>query len=336
MIFFDDILIYSNSLSKHLDHLKLVFEVMRKNSLYAKESKCSFATSKVEYLGHYIEEKGISTDPNKIKAVAEWPKPENLKQLRGFLGLAGYYRRFVKGFGTIARPLTALTKKEVFSWSTEAQDAFKELKKALCEAPVLALPQFDKPFLVETDASESGIGAVLMQEGHPLAYISRHLKGKQLHLSIYEKELLAVVFAVQKWRHYLITRHFVIKTDQKSLKYLLEQRLNTPIQQQWLPKLLEFDYEIQYRQGKDNVAADALSRVEGAEILNMAMSVLECDLMKEIQDGYSTDTELKQIIEKLKLDPKAKRFYSWVQNVLRRKSKILVPANAELREKILQ
>lgn len=252
------------------------------------------------------------------------------------MGLAGYYRRFVKGFGTIARPLTALTKKEVFSWSTEAQDAFKELKKALCEAPVLALPQFDKPFLVETDASESGIGAVLMQEGHPLAYISRHLKGKQLHLSIYEKELLAVVFAVQKWRHYLITRHFVIKTDQKSLKYLLEQRLNTPIQQQWLPKLLEFDYEIQYRQGKDNVAADALSRVEGAEILNMAMSVLECDLMKEIQDGYSTDTELKQIIEKLKLDPKAKRFYSWVQNVLRRKSKILVPANAELREKILQ
>lgn len=102
---------------------------------------------------------------------------------------------------------------------------------------------------------------MLMQEGHPLAFISRQLKGKQLHLSIYEKELLAVIFAVRKWKHYLISNHFTIKTDQRSLKYLLEQRLNTPIQQQWLPKLLEFDYEIQYKQGKENLVADALSRV---------------------------------------------------------------------------
>lgn len=143
---------------------------------------------------------------------------------------------------------------------------------------MLALPRFDKPFVVETDASGTSIGVVLMKEGHPIAYISRHLKEIQLHLSIYENELLTVVFAVQKWRHYLLTRHFVIKTDQKSLKFLLDQRLNTPIQQQWLPKLLEFDYEIQYRQGKDNVAADALSRVEGAEVLHMAMSVLDFDL----------------------------------------------------------
>lgn len=181
-------------------------------------------------------------------------------------GLAGYYRRFVKGFGGIARPLTALTKKDSFVWSAEAQVAFEELKKALCEAPVLALPAFDKQFIVVTDACGSGICAVLIQEGHPLAYISRHLKDKQLHLSIYEKELLAVAFAVQKWRHYLLNAHFIIRTDQRSFKYLLEQRLNTSIQQQWLPKLLEFDYEIQYRQGKDNLAADALSRVGGSEV----------------------------------------------------------------------
>lgn len=200
---------------------------------------------------------------------------------------------------------------------------------------MLALPRFDKPFVVETDASGTSIGVVLMQEGHPIAYISRHLKEIQLHLSIYENELLTVVFAVQKWRHYLLTRHFVIKTDQKSLKFLLDQRLNTPIQQQWLPKLLEFDYEIQYRQGKDNVAADALSRVEGAEVLHMAMSVLDFDLMKEIQDGYDMDGGMKQIIEKLKKEPWAKKHYSWVQNVLRRKSKIDVPAIRELRNKIL-
>lgn len=256
--------------------------------------------------------------------------------MRGFLGLAGYYRRFVKDFGTIARPLTALTKKDAFDWNGEAQVAFNELKRALCNTPVLALPRFDKPFVVETDASGNGIGAVLMQEGHSIAYISHHLKGKQLHLSIYEKELLAVVFAVQKWRHYLITRHFVIKTDQNSLKYLLEQRFNTPIQQQWLPELLEFDYEIQYRQGKDNVAADALSRVEGAEVLHTAMSVLDCDLSKEIQEGYNQDRAVLEIIEKLKKDPKSKKHFSWVQNILRRKSKIAVHVVSEVRSKILE
>lgn len=125
---------------------------MRQNSLYAKMSKCGFATNKVEYLGHYIEAKGFFTDPNKIKAVAEWPKPENLKQLRGFIGLPGYYKRFVKSFGAIAKPLTALTKKDSFGWSEEARTAFEHLKTTLCQAPVLALPLFDKPFVVETDA----------------------------------------------------------------------------------------------------------------------------------------------------------------------------------------
>lgn len=202
--------------------------------------------------------------------------------------------------------------------------------------PVLALPQFDKKFVVETDACGVGIGAVLMQDGHPLAYISTHLKGKQLTLSIYEKELLAVVFAVQKWRHYLLTSHFISKTDQRSLKYLLEQRLNTPIQQQWLPKLLEFDYEIQYKQGKDSVAADALSRVEGSEVLHMAMTVLECDLMQKIKEAYVTDGAVKQIIDELRDKPNGRKHFSWTQGVLRRKSKIVVPAVTELKDLILE
>ena len=335
-IFFDDILIYSNSVEEHLVHLRIVFEVMKMNNLFAKRSKCAFITRKVEYLGHFIEAQGISTDPSKIRAVEEWPVPKNLKALRGFLGLSGYYRRFVLSYGIIARPLTALTKKDAFSWNEEAQESFQNLKQALCKAPVLALPRFDLPFVVETDACKEGIGAVSMQEGRPLAYISRHLKGKQLNLSIYEKELLAVVFAVQKWRHYLLTNHFVIKTDQRSLKYFLEQRLNTPIQQQWLPKLLEFDYEIQYKQGKDNVAADALSRVEGAEILHMAMSVLDCDLLTKIQEAYATDNQVMETIEKLKKDPYAVKKYSWVQNVLRRGSKIVVLNVVEVKDMILE
>ena len=335
LIFFDDILIYSSSLEEHLYHLKLVFELMRVNHLFAKRSKCAFSTDRVEYLGHFIQADGVSTDPAKLKAVMNWPIPKNLKALRGFLGLAGYYRRFVKDFGTIARPLTVLTKKDAFSWNDEAQGALEKLKETLCKAPVLALPRFDKQFVVETDACGVGIGAVLMQEGHPVAYISRHLKGKQLHLSIYEKEILVVVYAVQKWRHYLLTGHFIIKTDQRSLKYLLVQRLNTPIQKQWLSKLLEFDYEIQYKQGKDNVAADALSRVEGAEILHMAMTVLECDLLKRIQEEYANDTAVQEIIEGLKRDTKFKKHFSWCQDILRRKSKIVVPQNVELRNDIL-
>ena len=160
---------------------------MRSQKLYAKKSKCTFATSRVEYLGHFIDKNGISTDPTKIQAVREWPVPVNLKQLRGFLGLANYYRRFVQGFRRIARPLTLLTKKDSFLWSEEATLAFSQLKDALYTTHVLALPLFDQQFVVETDACGHGIGAVLMQNGHPLAYISKHLQGKQLHLSIYEK-----------------------------------------------------------------------------------------------------------------------------------------------------
>jgi len=335
LVFFDDILVYSSSLEEHRQHLKQVFEVMRANKLFAKLSKCAFAVPKVEYLGHFISAQGIETDPAKIKAVKEWPQPTTLKQLRGFLGLAGYYRRFVRSFGVIAGPLHALTKTDAFEWTAVAQQAFEDLKAALCQAPVLSLPLFDKQFVVETDACGQGIGAVLMQEGHPLAYISRQLKGKQLHLSIYEKELLAVIFAVRKWRHYLLQSHFIIKTDQRSLKYLLEQRLNTPIQQQWLPKLLEFDYEIQYRQGKENVVADALSRVEGSEVLHMAMTVVECDLLKDIQAGYANDSQLQDIITALQRDPDSKKYFSWSQNILRRKSKIVVPANDNIKNTIL-
>lgn len=187
LIFFDDILIYSSSMELHLVHLKKVFQLMRINQLFAKRSKCEFETDKVEYLGHFIQASGVSTDPAKIKAVKEWLVAKNLKALRGFLGLARYYKRFAKHFGTIARPLTVLTKKDAFNWNEEAHEAFVELKETLCTAPVFALPRFDKQFIVETDACGVGIGAVLMQEGHPLAYIRRHLKGKQLHLSIYEK-----------------------------------------------------------------------------------------------------------------------------------------------------
>ena len=181
------------------------------------------------YLGHIISGQGVATDPAKISAIVDWPVPPSIKELRSFLGLAGYYRKFVKHFAVIAKPLTSLLKKQVlFVWTQEHDAAFQQLKQALVSAPVLAMPDFSKTFCIETDASNSGVGAVLMQQGHPLAFISKALGPKIRGLSTYEKEYLAILIAVDQWRTYLQQAEFVIYTDQKSLVFLNEQRLNTP------------------------------------------------------------------------------------------------------------
>ncbi|GJS10929.1 putative mitochondrial protein [Tanacetum coccineum] len=255
LVFFDDILVYSESMEAHLIHLATVLQKMRTNTLFAKRSKCVFAVDQVEYLGHIISAKGVATDPSKIEAMKNWPVPRNIKELRGFLGLTGYCIRFIKGFATINQPLSKLLKKNAFQWSDDAQLAFERLKEAMIQTPVLALPNFEAEFVVETDASGVGLGAVLQQGGHP----------KHQSLSTYEKEFMAVVMALEKWRGYLLDRHFKIKTDHFSLKYLLDQRLSTPFQTKWLPKLLGFDYEISYKKGVDNAAADALSRLSTSQ-----------------------------------------------------------------------
>ena len=180
--------------------------------------------------------------------------------MRGFLGLTRYYRKFVKRYGQIAAPLTALLKKDSFYWSNEAELAFHQLKDAMVKPLVLALPNFDHPFVVEYDAFGRGIGAVLMQHGRPIAYHSQTLKGKNLALSTYEKELLALVIAVKRWRAYLISMPFIFKIDQHSLKYLLEQKIGTPAQQKWFAKLLGYVFVVEYKKGKDNLVADALFR----------------------------------------------------------------------------
>ena len=153
LVFFDDILVYSKSMAEHCEHLQQVLQIMKDNQLYAKKSKCSFAVNQVEYLGHLITEKGVATDPSKIEAMKQWPSPTTIKQLRGFLGLTGYYRRFIKNYAMISQPLTALLKKNAFHWSSTADLAFETLKKAMVEAPVLGLPDFNEEFVVETDAS---------------------------------------------------------------------------------------------------------------------------------------------------------------------------------------
>ncbi|CAA0834237.1 Uncharacterized mitochondrial protein AtMg00860, partial [Striga hermonthica] len=257
LVFFDDILVYSKSWVEHLEHLRLVLEVLEANSFHIKPSKCSFGQEMVEYLGHFITYEGVKVDPRKIEAMVDWPKPTSLTQLQGFLGLMGYYRKFVKDYGrcltqlqgflgltsyyrkfvkdyeTIAKPLTEMTKKGGFTWNKASEEAFEKLKGAMTTRPVLAMPRFDVLFEVHTDVSDIGIGAVLVQEGRPLAYLSKALGTTRLGLSVYVKEMLAVVEAVRCWRPYLLGRRFLIVTDQQPLKHLLEQRIVTSEQQKF-------------------------------------------------------------------------------------------------------
>lgn len=209
--------------------LKSVFAFLDQHQVKIKLSKCSFAQRQLKYLGHIIRAAGVGTDPKKISDVMNWPTPTTVKDVRGFLGLAGYYRKFVQHFGTTAKPVTEILKNgTIFQWTSLQDIAFNQLKQALVTAPVLQLPDFSKPFTIETDASAKGIGAVLQQYGHPIAYISKALGPKNQGLSTYKKECLAILMAVDHWRPYLHHREFTIKTDQRSLENLTDQRLTIP------------------------------------------------------------------------------------------------------------
>ncbi|KAJ1688260.1 hypothetical protein LUZ63_019650 [Rhynchospora breviuscula] len=296
LVFFDDILVYSSDLASHLEHLQLTLKLLRDNQLYAKRSKCVFATNQVEYLGFIISNSGVSTDPKKIEAMQSWPVPKNIKGLRGFLGLTGYYRKFIKHYGLISKPLTDLLKKDSFVWTPAAQQVFDQLKLVMTQAPVLALPDFSQSFTIETDACDLGIGAVLTQNKRPIAYISKKLGIKSQSLSTYEKEFLALLTAVSKWRHYISTKSFVIRTDQISLKHLLEQKIHTAMQHKGLSKLLGLDYTIEYKKGCDNKVADALSRREGHSVEDVievadlaAVSVLVPSWVDDIKLSYTGD-----------------------------------------------
>lgn len=211
-----------------MQHLKIVFQILLDNKFYAKLSKCQFAATQLEYLGHIISDQGVATDKSKTEAMLAWPIPSNLTELRGFLGLTGYYRKFVKHYDILAKPLTDLLQhNKNFVWTESAQQAFDLLKKAMSHTPVLVLPDFNLPFVIETDACEDGIGAVLLQQGHPVAYLSRALGVNNKKLSIYEKEFMAIMMAVDKWRAYLQRGPFTIKTDHKSLCCLDDQVLHT-------------------------------------------------------------------------------------------------------------
>jgi transposase InsO family protein len=298
LVFFDDILIYSSSMAEHLRHVRAVLTLLQQHQLFVKRSKCSFSAPSVAYLGHVISAAGVAMDSEKVRAVADWPVPRSARAVRGFLGLAGYYRKFVQGFGKIVAPLTALLKKEGFSWPEAANAAFQALKKAVTTAPVLALPDFSQQFVVECDASTYGFGAVL-QGQHPIAFFSRPAAPRHQSLAAYERELIGLVLAVRHWRPYLWGRRFLVRTDHFSLKFLLDQRLATIPQHHWVGKLLGFDFALEYKAGCTNTVADALSRRDTEDTAVMALSAPRFDFIERLRQANLQEPALVALCDEI-------------------------------------
>ncbi|WVZ89824.1 LOW QUALITY PROTEIN: hypothetical protein U9M48_036182, partial [Paspalum notatum var. saurae] len=357
VVFIDDILVYSKNEKEHEEHLRIVLSRLREHKLYAKFSKCAFWLKKVAFLGHILSAKGVAAvDPSKVEDVLNWKQPQTVTEIRSFLGLEGYYRRFIKDFSKIAKPMTALTQKNAkFTWIPKCEEAFRMLKKLLTSAPILAQPDITKPFDVYCDASGSGLGCVLMQEGRVIAYASCQLRKHEVNYPTHDLELLAVVYALKKWRHYLLGNTCHIYTNHKSLKYIFTQpELN--MRQRRVDK--DYDLEVHYHPGKANVVADALSRkahynfIEArptvgvlcyemgdiempttleAELYNL---VLEPTIKDQIIAAQKQDKGMAHIQDEIN-DRKKACFKLDEEGVLWFKNRLVVPKDMELRKKIL-
>src|SRR4051812_49076216 len=261
VVYLDDILIYSKNEEEHAEHLRLILEKLREYKLYAKYSKCELWLPEVTYLGHVISKDGIAVTPERIQAILDWTPPKTVKQVRGFLGLASYCRRFFENFSNIARPLTNLLHKGVkFEWTNKCQESFQALKDKLTSPLVLAPPDTQKDFVIYCDASRQGLGCVLMQERKVIAYGSRQLRAHKDKYPTHDLELAAVIYAFKLWRHYLVGNRCEVYTNHQSLKYLFTQPDLNLRQQRWLNTIADFNMDISYTPGKANVMADALSR----------------------------------------------------------------------------
>jgi hypothetical protein len=261
VVFIDDILIYLRSMEEHEEHLWIVLQRLWEHYMYAKFSKCEFWIKEVPFLGHVVSPEGIVVDPSKVKEVLQWKPPSTVSEVRSFLGLAGYYRRFIPNISKIMKPITKLLKKgNKYVWSEACDETFNHLKKLLTTSPVLAQPDTTKPFDVYCDASGTGLGGVLMQEGRVIPYSSRQLRRHEEHYPTHDLELAVVVMALRTWRHYLLGNVVHIYTDHKSLKYIFTQPDLNMRQRRWLELIKDYELEVHYHPEKANIIVDALSR----------------------------------------------------------------------------
>jgi hypothetical protein len=265
LVFLDDIIVYSATVDQHVERLSAVFGRLASANLKLKPSKCQLFQREVRFLGHVISEAGIAADPEKVSVVASWPQPRNLTELRSFLGLASYYRRFVSGFANIARPLHQLTSKgQPFVWQDAQETAFQSLKEHLITAPILASPTNDGEYIIDTDASLHRLGAVLQQRQdggiRVIAYASRTLSRVERNYSTTRRELLAVIFGFKHFRQFLLGRHFLLRVDHSALTYLRQSTDLVGQAARWLDFIEEYDFTIVHRSGSSHGNCDALSR----------------------------------------------------------------------------
>ncbi|PKU79208.1 RNA-directed DNA polymerase [Dendrobium catenatum] len=291
LVYFDDILIFSNSLDLHIGHLRAILETLREHQLFLNLNKCAFAVERIPFLGFVLTPEGVMTSPDKISAIQDWPIPRSLTDMRSFHGLANYYRRFIKGFSSIVAPITNCLKPPMFTWMPIQQRSFDKIKAALCSAPLLAFPDFNKPFQVDTDASAIGVGAVLSQDGKPIEYFSEKLSSARQKWSAYEQELYAVVRALKQWEHYLLHKDFVLCSDNQALQYINSQKNISRMHARWIVFFQRFSFVIKHKAGQTNRVADALSR-RAALITHLQTEIVG---LQELKNLYATDKDFSQI-----------------------------------------
>lgn len=327
--YLDDLVIYSDSVHEHIQHLREVFSRLRKAGLTVNPRKVVFACSNISFLGHMVSGEGISIDPERVRAVEEYPRPRNVKEVARFVGVTNFFRKFISGFAEKAAPLNALRKKGAkFLWGPSQEGAFVALKKALISAPVLALPDFNEEFILQTDASGHGVGAVLLQEQDGakkvIAYASRGLNELEKRYSVYELEALAVLFGMEKFRYYLEHRKFILETDNQALSWVLGKPRKSGRIARWATRILTFKFDVNHIKGSENVVADGLSRMFGEddgeqetecnqpedESVPVVASILTQipQLFKDIREFQQADEHLRAISEKLRAGEVAKPY----------------------------
>jgi transposase InsO family protein len=332
VVYLDDILIFSKTPEEHLEHVSKVLEVLRDNQMYVGLDKCAFGLSEIDFLGHVVSAEGIKPDPKKVAAVTEWPTPGTVREVRGFLGLTGYYRRFIQHYAQKAYPLTELTKENVkWRWRDDVENqAFEKLKQALVSAPVLATPDPSLPYEVYTDASKFALGAVLLQNQgkglQPVAYLSRKLSPTECNYPTGDREMLAIYYALQQWRCYLEGVSFKVNSDHLNHTWFNKKRDLSRRQAKW-SQWIESYYsgtEINYKEGAKNLS-DPLSRRPDLVSLELVTASVPLDIRADIQAGYEKDPYYDDVMPGL-----------WMYDGLWYfQDRVAVPADQELRKRII-